>query len=71
MDAPLASGGFENWGEPGPGAWVTIYTSPGHMFMTVGGVRYDTSGRSGVFGSRWNATPRPVSSYTVRHPKGL
>jgi hypothetical protein len=41
------------------------------MFMTVGGVRYDTSGRSGVFGSRWNATPRPVSSYTVRHPKGL
>jgi cell wall-associated NlpC family hydrolase len=71
MDAPLASGGFERWGEPGPGRWVTIYTSPGHMFMTVGGVRYDTSGRSGVYGSRWNAEPRPLSGYTVRHPKGL
>ena len=71
MTAPLASGGFEEWGEPGPGKWITIYTNPGHMFMTVGGVRYDTSGRSGVLGSRWNATPRSVAGFTVRHPKGL
>lgn len=71
MDAPLASGGFATWGEPGPGKWVSIYTNPGHMFMTVGGVRYDTSGRSGVFGSRWNATPRSFAGFTVRHPKGL
>lgn len=71
MEAPLASGGFERWGEPGPGKWITIYTNPGHMFMTVGGVRYDTSGRSGVLGSRWNPTPRSLEGFTVRHPKGL
>ena len=41
-----------SWGEPGKGKWVTIYTNPGHVFMEVAGVRFDTS-NARVTGSRW------------------
>lgn len=71
LDAPLTSGGLGDWGEPGPGRWITIYANEGHVFMTVAGVRYDTSGRSGVFGSRWNASSRGTGGFKVVHPKGL
>ena len=71
LDRPLASGGFMNWGEPGRGKWITIYANPGHMFMVAGGLRYDTSGRDGPRGSRWQAAPRSVSGFVARHPPGL
>jgi cell wall-associated NlpC family hydrolase len=70
LDRPLASGGFMDWGEPGPGDWITIYTNPGHMFMVVAGLRFDTSGR-GRAGTRWQEAPRSVSGFTVRHYPGL
>jgi cell wall-associated NlpC family hydrolase len=71
LDRPMASGGFMDWGEPGKGKWITIYSNPGHMFMVVAGVRYDTSGRSGKRGSRWQAAPRSTSGFVARHPPGL
>ena len=71
LDAPMASGGFMNYGKPGPGKWVTIYTNPGHMYMVVAGVRFDTSGRSGRLGSRWQPAMRSGGGFTVRHPPGL
>ena len=70
LSGPLTSGGFMNWGEPGPGRWITIYTNPGHMFMVVAGLRFDTSGRSRL-GSRWQPEMRSARGYTVRHPPGL
>ena len=70
LDSPLTSGGFINWGAPGPGRWITIYTNPGHIFMVVAGLRFDTSGRTRL-GSRWQPEMRPSSGYTVRHPPGL
>ncbi|MDO9409608.1 hypothetical protein [Patulibacter sp.] len=71
LDAPLTSGALAKWGEPGPGRWVTIYANEGHVYMTVAGVRYDTSGRSGVFGSRWQPDLRSNKGFTVVHPPGL
>ena len=71
LSSPLNSSGFLNWGEPGPGRWITIYTNPGHMYMVVAGLRFDTSGRSGRLGSRWQAAMRPTAGYAVRHPPGL
>ena len=71
LDRPMASGPFMKYGEPGRGKWITIYSNPGHMFMVVGGLRYDTSGRSGSRGSRWQAAPRSVSGFVARHPPGL
>ena len=70
LDGPLASGPFMNWGEPGKGKWVTIYTHPGHMFMEVAGVRFDTS-NARVTGSRWGNEMRSTSGFVARHPAGL
>jgi len=70
LEAPLASGPFMKWGKPGKGKWVTIYTNPGHMFMEVAGIRFDTSAAKRT-GSRWVNDARPVSGYVARHPPGL
>jgi len=71
LDSPLVSGQFAKWGSPGPGKWVTIYANDGHVFMYVAGLRFDTSGRDGPFGSRWQTAPRSLAGFTVRHPTGL
>jgi hypothetical protein len=39
------------------------------MFMTVAGLRFDTSGAAG--GTRWQKGSRPTGGFTVRHPLGL
>jgi cell wall-associated NlpC family hydrolase len=69
LDGPLTSGGFLKYGQPGRGRWITLWTNPGHIFMEVAGIRYDTSGlRSGT---RWQPTMRPTAGFTPRHPPGL
>ena len=70
LDAPMPSGSFTSWGEAGEGQWITIYANGGHMYMTVAGLRFDTSGR-GKTGSRWQRDDRSPSGFTVRHPEGL
>jgi peptidoglycan hydrolase-like protein with peptidoglycan-binding domain len=70
LDEAMPSGGFVNWGEPGPGQWVTIYAHGGHMYMVVAGLRFDTSGRS-KHDTRWQTEHRSPAGYTARHPAGL
>jgi hypothetical protein len=70
VDSPLDSSALARFGRPGPGRWVTIYANAGHAFMTVAGLRFDTSGRD-AGGSRWQADSRTVAGFTVRHPAGL
>jgi cell wall-associated NlpC family hydrolase len=70
LDEAMPSGAFTSWGESGPGQWVTIYANGGHMYMTVAGLRFDTSARRSV-GGRWTTESRPAKGYTVRHPEGL
>jgi len=70
LNGPLASGPLMSWGKPGPGKWVTIWSSPGHVFMEVAGVRFDTS-NSRVTGSRWGNTMRSTAGFVARHPEGL
>jgi cell wall-associated NlpC family hydrolase len=70
LGTPLTSGGFLNYGAPGPGRWITIYTSSGHIFMIVGGLRFDTSGQ-GRAGTRWQAEPRSTAGFAIRHIPGL
>lgn len=64
------SGEFMSWGTSGPGRWVTIYASPGHVYMVVAGRRFDTTGRT-ESGSRWQPSSRSAAGYVVRHPPGL
>jgi cell wall-associated NlpC family hydrolase len=67
----LTSGALEHWGAPGRGRWLTVYASAGHTYMYVDEVRFDTSGRSGVFGSRWQYAERSNAGFVARHWPGL
>ena len=67
---PMDSTALARYGAPGPGRWITIYANAAHAFMTVAGLRFDTSGRQRD-GSRWQAAPRTVSGFAVRHPPGF
>ncbi len=86
LDAPLDSSSFMSWGEKGVGDWVTIYTNPGHAYMVVAGLRFDTSMRTPIvssarnhrghrashtLSSRWSSSMRSAHGYTVRHPLGF
>jgi hypothetical protein len=79
---PLAQD-YVGWGLPGPGRWVTIYStrSPtNHVFIVIAGLRLDTS-HSGTDvgpnraedGPRWRILEHiPTwARWSVRHPPGL
>ena len=70
LGGPLASGPLMSWGEPGRGKWVTIYSNPGHVYLEVAGIRFDTSARK-LTGSRWENEPGRHAGYVARHPPGL
>jgi hypothetical protein len=70
LSSPLVSGDLAGWGEPGPGEWITVYANGGHVWMTIGGVAFDTSGSGGA-GPRWHSTPpNSAAGFVVRHPLG-
>src|SRR5215213_11374419 len=48
LDVALDSSAFASWGERGRGDWVTVRTNPGHAYMIVAGLRFDTSARRGA-----------------------
>ncbi|MEA2405691.1 MAG: hypothetical protein QOE08_2338 [Thermoleophilaceae bacterium] len=80
LTSPLDSSSFMRWGKRGRGRWVTVYTNPGHAFMVVAGLRFDTGyrgwsraaaiGQAPGSGPRWGA-PRPTTGFTARSPLGL
>ena len=71
IDGPSESGGLMSWGKAGPGKWVTLYSSPGHVYMEVAGIRFDTSGAKAT-GSRWQNDLRGQrAGFVARHPPGL
>jgi hypothetical protein len=70
LDAALDSTGFMRWGDRGRGDWVTIYTNRSHAYMTVAGLRFDTSARRQT-GNRWTDEIRSARGFTARHPEGL
>lgn len=71
LRAPETSGALMSWGVPGPGRYITVYANDGHVWMIVDGMRFDTSGRSGVHGSRWQGAARSTGGFAVRHWPGL
>lgn len=71
LDQPTPSKGLLQWGEPGPGRWVTIYARAGHVFAVVCGMRLDTTGHRDDEGPRWRDWARDPRGFVARHPKGL
>lgn len=72
LKAPLTSAGFSKYGQAGEGRFITIWVKPGdHVFMTVCGLRLDTSGGKVGEGPRWRTQGRSYAGFTPRHPIGL
>ncbi len=71
LRSPVPSGSFRRWGDYGPGRWISVYYNAGHAWMTIAGLRLDTSMVPGS-GPGWSTKmTEPVSSYKVRHAPGL
>jgi len=70
LSSPETSGGFESYGDPGPGQWVTIYANAGHVWMTIAGWRFDTVALA-EDGTRWSQGGGEYGGFVVRHPPGL
>ena len=71
---PRDSSSFMRYGAAGKGAWITVYTNPGHAFAVIAGLRLDTSAAgdpAGGSGPRWRPNLRSTSGYRARHPVGL
>jgi cell wall-associated NlpC family hydrolase len=68
---PLASGDLMRWGEAGPGKWITVYANPGHTFVEIAGLRFDTVGDEQGTGPRWHLATSDTSGFVARHPPGL
>jgi hypothetical protein len=73
LSAPMDSAEFFAWGRPGRGRWVTVYTSAGHAFVEIAGIRLDTSTAGdpgGLSGPRWRSLLGATADYVARHPAG-
>ena len=71
LSAPLDSGGLMSYGDAGPGSWITVYANPGHAFVVIAGLRWDTSGDSSGTGPSWYTDTSATAGYVARHPPGL
>jgi hypothetical protein len=70
------SGEMESWGYSGLGQWITVYTNPGHAFVEIAGIRFDTSREGDPHpaagtGPRWRPNMRSASGFMKRHPANL
>ena len=70
---PMTSRDFRNLGRPGPGRWLNIYVSGDHVFVSICGLRFDTSdyGSNRGDGPKWRPTARKFPGFEIRHLPGL
>lgn len=72
LDTVMNSSRMVHYGEPGPGRLVTVWVKPGqHVFITICGLRLDTSGGRVSEGPRWRKAGRSTDGFFPRHPRGL
>ncbi len=79
LKSPLDSSSFLSWGLAGKGRWITVYTNPGHAYVVIAGLRFDTSGgdrvspqeRASGRGPRWRKYSRKPVGFTARHPSNF
>ncbi len=74
LATPEDSSEFEGFGGHGAGRWVAIFGNAGHAYMTVAGLRLDTSSAddpTNEQGPRWRPLRPANAGFVVRHPVGL
>jgi len=72
LGVTMVSGQLEDWGESGPGRWITVYANREHVYMVVAGLRFDTRDpRPGESGPRWHRAWVDPQLFRARHPAGI
>jgi hypothetical protein len=73
IDRPITATQFKRYGDPGPGRYITLYMNNGHVFMSVCGLRFDTSELHDDRGKgpRWRPESRSLRGFAIRHPRGF
>jgi hypothetical protein len=71
VDSPMPSLAYRDYGEAGPGNWITIYARRDHVFLVIAGLRFDTGWTGYPSGPRWSMRSRPTDGCVVRHPYNL
>jgi cell wall-associated NlpC family hydrolase len=74
LQSPEDSSEFEGWGSHGAGRWIAVFANAGHAYMTVAGLRLDTSAAddpTNQQGPRWRPLRPENSGFVIRHPLGL
>jgi cell wall-associated NlpC family hydrolase len=74
LSTPMDSTEFAHWNSRGVGMWVTVFANGGHAYMTVAGLRLDTSAAddpTNQQGPRWRPLRPANAGFVVRHPTGL
>jgi hypothetical protein len=76
LKTPFDSSDFYGWGRRGIGQWITVYTNPGHAFIEIAGIRFDTSaegetrpprGTAPGTGPRWRPLMKSTRGFQPRH----
>jgi hypothetical protein len=75
LKTPFDSSDFMTWGKHGLGHWITVYANPGHAFIQIAGIRFDTSSEGDPnpapgTGPHWRPLMHGTSGYLARHPAG-
>ena len=76
LKTPFDSSDFMKWGAKGLGQWITVYTNPGHAFVQIAGIRFDTSSEADPnpppgSGPRWRQLFAHPQGFMARHLAGL
>jgi hypothetical protein len=76
LKTPFDSSDFMKWGDKGLGQWITVYTNPGHAFVQIAGIRFDTSSEADPnpppgSGPRWRQLFPHPQGFMARHLAGL
>ena len=66
LGSPLDSSELMSYGAAGRGRWITVYANPGHAYMVIAGIRFDTSGAP----PRYQSELRDNVGYVATHPPG-
>jgi hypothetical protein len=75
LSSPEVSGSLAAWGAPGMGSWITVYANRTHAWMTIAGLRFDTSSAGDSLsqgsGPRWRTTMASGAGFSARFYPGL
>jgi hypothetical protein len=76
LHVSMDSSDFMSWGVHGLGRWITVYTNPGHAFVQIAGIRFDTSREQDPHpapgtGPRWRPLMTSTAGFAARHLPGL